>query len=290
MKRQIEANDSKDQSDAQLIAAYLKGDPAALETLVLRHQAWIYNLAFKMVMNHDDAGDITQDILLKAIKALASYDADKGAFRTWLYRITVNHVLSMKKKRFEYRIDDIDTYVSLIEKMPDDQNCSHPEKRLLEEEIKTGCMMGMIMCLNRRERLVFIIGGIFGLPDTEGGEIMDISRDNFRQILSRSRKKIHSHVKDFCGHVDANNPCRCAHKVNAFLTFAMADPQNLRYHHPERPTVKEVAAEKYGAFRDLYYEPFFEFYRQQPFYESPDMVAWLRDMTRHKQFQEIFNL
>ena len=101
-------------ADRLLVAAALEGDGAALEEIVLRHQAWLYNIVFKMIMDHEEARDITQEILIKVITHLASYQPEKAAFRTWLYRIGVNHVLNMKKKKFETRIQDFDTYVSLI--------------------------------------------------------------------------------------------------------------------------------------------------------------------------------
>jgi len=290
MKRRFNDKSGDSRSDNQLIAASLQGSQASLEKLILRHQAWIYNIAFRMVMDHDDASDITQEILIKAISSLSSYDSGKGAFRTWLYRITVNHVLSMKKKKFEYRIHDMETYVSLIEKMSDERPCAHPEKQLLEEEVKIGCMMGMMMCLNRRERLVFIVGGIFGLSDTEGSEIMDISKVNFRKILSRARKKIYSHINGVCSHADSKNPCKCEQKVTSFLALGMADPENLRYHQPSKPAIQDMVVKKYRKFKDLYYEPFFSNYRRQPFYDSPDMSQWLRDIMAQRQFREIFNL
>jgi DNA-directed RNA polymerase specialized sigma24 family protein len=46
----------RDEDDLELIKASLEGNQEALEKLILRHQAWIYNIAFKMVMDHDDAG------------------------------------------------------------------------------------------------------------------------------------------------------------------------------------------------------------------------------------------
>ncbi|HPB81957.1 MAG TPA: RNA polymerase sigma factor [Spirochaetota bacterium] len=278
------------EGDSELIRQSLEGDRGALEKLILRHQGWIYNIAFKMVMDHDDACDITQEILIKAVTSLSSYDPHKGAFRTWLYRITANHVLTMKKKKFELRIHDIETYVSLIEKLPDDRYYSRPDRNILEEEIKNGCMMGMLMCLSRKERIVFILGGIFGITDAEGSEILEISRENFRKILSRGRKKIYSHINGFCGHVDPRNPCRCSHKISSFLTYGMADPGNLRYHRPSDPAVRDVISDKYENFVDLYYYPFFEHYRQQPFCSPPDMTQWLRDILQHEQFKEIFNL
>ena len=110
---------NRNDDDLVLIQETLQGNEGSLEKLILRHQAWVYNIAFKMVMDHDDACDITQEILIKVITRLATYDPEKAAFRTWLYRIAANYVLTMQTKKFERRIHDFDTYVNLIENLPD---------------------------------------------------------------------------------------------------------------------------------------------------------------------------
>ena len=290
MQGKINKESNNHTSDLLLIKEAVQGSQASLEKIILRYQDWIYNIAFKMVMDHDDAADITQEILTKAISSLSSYNPEKAAFSTWIYRITVNHVLNMQKKKFEYRINDIETYVSLIEKLPDERYFRHPERELLTEEIKIGCMMGMMICLKRNERIIFILGGIFGISDDDGSEIMEITKVNFRKNLSRARKKIYSNIKDLCGLVDSENPCRCSNKVASFLDFGMADPENLRFNHTSRPKVRDVIKEKYEAFKDQYYEPFFELYRQHPFYEPQDTVQRLRDIMQNNDFRKLFNL
>jgi DNA-directed RNA polymerase specialized sigma24 family protein len=67
-------------TDRQLVAETLSGSQDALETLVRRHQPWIYNLAFRMVMVREEAEDVTQEVLVKVITKLASYDPEKGSF------------------------------------------------------------------------------------------------------------------------------------------------------------------------------------------------------------------
>ena len=51
-------------SDRELVAEALSGSQEALEALVTRHQPWIYNLAFRMVMVHEEAEDVTQEVLV----------------------------------------------------------------------------------------------------------------------------------------------------------------------------------------------------------------------------------
>ena len=68
--------------------------------LIQRHQAWIYNIAVRMLYHPQDAEDATQEILIKALTRLSSFEG-RSSFRTWLYRIVINHVLNMKRGRVE---------------------------------------------------------------------------------------------------------------------------------------------------------------------------------------------
>jgi RNA polymerase sigma factor (sigma-70 family) len=82
------------------VARAQAGDRSALEALVGRHQAWIYNIAVRMLGHPQDAEDATQGILIKALTRLSSFEG-RSRFRTWLYRIAVNHGLNTKRGRLE---------------------------------------------------------------------------------------------------------------------------------------------------------------------------------------------
>src|SRR6266478_10245447 len=93
-------NAPTDLEDRALVARARSGSREALEELVRRHQGWIYNIAVRMLYHPHDAEDATQEILIKAVIRLASFEGRSG-FRTWLYRIVVNHVLNMNRGRLE---------------------------------------------------------------------------------------------------------------------------------------------------------------------------------------------
>ncbi|MEK7392384.1 MAG: RNA polymerase sigma factor [Fibrobacterota bacterium] len=105
------------ETDEQLIQRSLEGDRKAVEKLVDIHQGFIYNVALKFFNNLDDARDATQEVLLKAISHLSSYDAAKGAFRTWLYRITFHHFLNAKQNAYEKNITGFPVFYDLHEWM-----------------------------------------------------------------------------------------------------------------------------------------------------------------------------
>src|SRR5438445_13653659 len=88
-----------DEPDWSLIRRANAGERAPLEELVRRHQAWIYNIAVRMLYHPQDAEDATQEILIKALTALSSFQG-RRSFRTWRYRIVVNDVLNAKRGRF----------------------------------------------------------------------------------------------------------------------------------------------------------------------------------------------
>src|SRR5262245_36188237 len=106
-----------DQVDTDLIKLSIHGDKKALQNLVIRHQGFVYNLALKMTRSIEDAEDLTQEVFIKAITALSKFTG-KSKFRTWLYRITVNHFLNIKRRRSELKVVDFETYFNSIDSIP----------------------------------------------------------------------------------------------------------------------------------------------------------------------------
>src|ERR1700744_1077812 len=98
-----------DQLDTSLVKLAIGGDKKALQNLIVRHQLFVYNLAFKMTKSVEDAEDLTQEVFIKAVTALTKFEG-KSKFRTWLYRITVNHFINAKKSKSEVEISDFETY------------------------------------------------------------------------------------------------------------------------------------------------------------------------------------
>lgn len=84
--------------DDELVRSFLGGDRAAFGTLVERHERRVYNLAFRILGNGEEARDASQDVFLTCLRKLSGF---RGAstFTTWLHRITVNACYDMLRKR-----------------------------------------------------------------------------------------------------------------------------------------------------------------------------------------------
>lgn len=145
---------------------------------------------------------------------------------------------------------------------------------------------GMLLCLAREQRLVYILGEIFEVSDAIGAELLDISRENFRQRLARARRDLHNFMNDKCGLVRAANPCRCARKTRGFMEAGYVDPRNLLFAHERVRQVRHVALATSETIASLD-ERCAAIYRRHPFYESPDLVPALRRLLESPDFRRV---
>jgi RNA polymerase sigma factor (sigma-70 family) len=282
-----------DTKDELLIQHALQGSRKSLEELIYRHQAWIYNIALRMVFYPQEAEDVTQEVLIKILTKLSTFRGE-SSFRTWAYRIVVNHVLNMKKSLGEKKhFNNFDDYWKAIERTPDmdlpNQGTYSVEMKTIVNEVKVSCMSGMLLCLDREQRLIYILGAIFQVTDKIGAEILEISRDNFRQKLSRARKQLFNFMHDKCGLMDENNPCKCEKKTRALIESGYVNPKNLLFSINYVHSVESAAGDKARRLDELMDVQSQKLFRENPFQEPPDFVESLRKILDNKEFRDIFN-
>lgn len=92
--------------DQALIKRCKRGDGKALEELLGQYEKPVYNAAYRILGNPDDAADTTQVVFLKAFEHLEQYDP-KYKFFSWIYRIAVNEAINqLKRSRNQQPLDD----------------------------------------------------------------------------------------------------------------------------------------------------------------------------------------
>lgn len=288
------AESTDDSDDVDLVRKAKEGSREALERLILRHQAWIYNIALRMVFQPADAEEVTQEVLIKAITHLSSFKGD-SKFRTWLYRIAANHVLNMRRRGGESPPHTFSSYAAAINEVPDlglpDPKAVPVDVPLLVEEAKVSCTTGMLLCLDRRQRLVFAVAEVLGASDAMGGEILEMSPDNFRQCLARARRDLYQFMNGQCGLVDPRNPCRCHKKTKGFIDAGHVDPRDLRFVPVHVRRVKDVAAP--AAVREIEnvaHGPHASVFREHPFLEPKDQIGWLRRLLDQGELGKALHL
>ena len=281
-----------DPEDHALVIRARSGDRRALEELIQRHQDWIYNIAVRMLYHPQDAEDATQEILLKALTRLSSFEG-RSSFRTWLYRIVVNHVLNMKRGRAEQAVISFSAYGQAIEDTPDldlpDPKYPSADANLLVTEAMIACTTGMLLCLDRAQRLAYILGEIFGVTDAVAAEVLEVTCENFRQRLARARRDLRNFMNDKCGLVNRANPCRCAKKTRGFIEAGDVDPNNLLFTRDRLGEVRDAVPKAYQTIRTLD-DQCADIYRGHPFYKSPELGQRLRQLVESPDLKRATNL
>ncbi len=219
------SEDTAIEADARLA---LHGDRKAVARLVSAVQHDIFGIALRMLWSREDAEDATQEILVRMITRLAQFDF-RSRLRTWVYRVAVNHLLDVKKTAFERNRLSFDSFADDLAVGLTDEGPSETERSILAEEVKVGCTLGMLQCLDRPHRVAYILGAIMQLPADEAAEAVNTSASTFRKRLQRARESVEAFTKDFCGLRSDTAPCRCNKRVNAAVALGRANTNEIQY-------------------------------------------------------------
>ena len=259
--------DAKKESLEAMVMKANAGDRKALETVLVNIQPMIYNLSLKMLLFPEDAEDASQEILVRLMTRLSTFKG-QSQFTTWAYRVATNYLLTAKGKKSKEFAMDFNSYGRFIDKGQSDSvkvATNQGELRLLEEEVKVSCTQGLLLCLSPESRLVYILGDILEFNSNEGGRVMAISPETFRQQLSRARGKVRNFLRQKCGLVNKDNPCRCRRKIDFLVNQQLLDPQSPRFAVFEKRSI-DLLETISGLERET------AIYRSNPVMEAPDAL------------------
>jgi RNA polymerase sigma factor (sigma-70 family) len=234
-------------SEEELVARAVDGDKAALAEVVQQLQDPVYRLALRMVWRPADAEDATQEILIRVITRLATWRAE-ARLLTWAYRIGVNYLLNLRRQTpqeqaglslEQFREDLADGLATA--------DYTGPEAQLLADEVRLTCSQALLQCLERGERIAFVLADVFELSSTDAAWVLDITPAAFRKRLERGRVRIRNFMGSTCGLVNPEAFCRCAKRVGRAVAIGRIDPRQptLATHPVKGRGVKEAAAQMY---------------------------------------------
>jgi RNA polymerase sigma factor (sigma-70 family) len=219
-----------EESLEDLVRRAREGDRESLEHLVSAIQDRVYGLALRMLWHPEDARDATQEILVRIVTRLATFRGE-SSFSTWTHRVAANYLLSVRKSRLEKQAytfqrfgEDLDEGLAEAPVVP-----AIGETALLLEEVKVGCTLGMLTCLDRPHRLAYILGEILEMEGDEAARVLAIRPAAFRKRLSRAREAIVAFTRAKCGLVSPEQPCRCHRRLAHALRLGRVDPQHLLF-------------------------------------------------------------
>ena len=164
------------QSDEWLVGRAREGDPDAWEVLIRRHRDRIYRIALRMLNDPDDAEDVTQDVAVQLLTALAGF-AGGSSFTTWLYRIVINRSLNHRRRRRPTRpIVESDHPVS-----------AGPEQAVLARGRMEAATVSLA-ALPSPLRVALVLHEMEGLTYQEIATILDVPESTVRGRIHRARR------------------------------------------------------------------------------------------------------
>ena len=173
-----------------LIAKVQNGDSASFEKLVLENQTKVYNLALRMVGNHEDAYDMSQEAFIKAYNSIALFRGE-SRFSVWLYRLTTNVCLDFLRSQGRKQHDSL-TYINEEDddkelEIPDDRFSPETlaEKKELREAVNRG-----LMNLPKDYRAILLLREIDGLSYEEIATALSLEEGTVKSRIFRARKKL----------------------------------------------------------------------------------------------------
>ena len=254
-----------EQQSQELIKLAKQGSKSSLDQLIKLHEPYIYNLAWKYTNDQDEAKDLSQEVLISIVTKLSTFKG-KSSFRTWAYRILVNRFLETKRRPMEDRWLSFDDFAHELNAIP------NPELTLEEEEeqllrtktARVRCMSGMLMCLTREQRLIYLIGDVFGFDHNIGSEIFGLTKQNYRKKLSRTRSEFHAFMNKQCGLVNLDNPCRCSKKAKAMQAAGKMQINAKLFDPKYSATIAQYAHEFADDAADIVDKKYIEFFQKHP--------------------------
>jgi RNA polymerase sigma factor (sigma-70 family) len=270
-----------------LVEAAKEGDKKALEDLILKIQNKIYGLALRMLYNPSDAEDAAQEILLKIITRLSTFRGE-SAFTTWMYRVAVNHLLTLRRRQPELEAVSFEEYEkSLALDSPVDwqESRSSALQRIYVEEIMISCLQGLLLCLDRDHRLAFLLVEVFDVSSEQGAAILEITPTAFRKRLSRARERIQDFLMRNCAQINPDNPCTCErYVISQHYLERVAEKDLVFARHPCRLKLEGGIVPHIREMDEL--TRIAALYKQYPDFQAPSiLIENIRNLVHSNKYE-----
>ncbi|WP_067098948.1 sigma-70 family RNA polymerase sigma factor [Marinomonas atlantica] len=203
----------------------LDGNRRAMESLLRAIQPDVYKLSLRFLMLPHEAEDATQDILLKIMLRLAQFKQN-SAFKTWVYRIATNHLIDLGKGKKVHSMS-FDEFADDLQHAADGSAESSGFEASLLSEVRIGCTLAILQCLESNLRVAYIVGEILEFTHIEAAHVLNLSPAAYRKRISRAKALVENFMRSHCGLIKTTNHCRCHKRVKPATNCGRVNKDNL---------------------------------------------------------------
>ena len=186
-------------SDNDLLEEFRNGNEKGFDILVTRYQTRVYQIAFRMVRNHEDAWELAQETFIRAYKAIPKFKG-RSSFFTWLYRICFNLSITFSKKKQKDKkmvsLDALPEETLMLEAVNPQTELSQPE--MLNKQHKLSiAIANAIEQLPLQQRLAFTMRQYDDMKNEEIANTLNLSVAGVKSNYHHAVKKLKEILKDW---------------------------------------------------------------------------------------------
>ena len=161
-----------------------QGDVNAFEAVYRSYATFVYNVAYRISLNREDAEEVTQEVFITVYKQLSSF-LFQSSFKTWVYRITANYAINFSKKVSKTRNKTMEYDDTLFE-----PTASGDVRGEMDKEHHSKAINDLLSVINPDQRACIVLRNIEGLSYQQIADALKINVNTVRTRLKRAREKL----------------------------------------------------------------------------------------------------
>jgi len=202
----------RDPQNEELLKRLQLGDERALSELSTLYGAKIYQLAFRYLRNHEDAEEVTQDVLYKVFRKVGEFRGD-AALSSWIYRITFNAAMSRLRSASYQRAQDeqrdqavADGEDGITASLQEVADWSHmADEHLLRSQLRQR-LVRAVLALPVIYRAPVVLRDLQGMSTEEASAMLHVKDQTLKSRLHRGRLILRKQLADFAGGLTLHRP------------------------------------------------------------------------------------
>jgi RNA polymerase sigma factor (sigma-70 family) len=192
---ELQGRSEDDAEDVRLMALVGRGDTAAFEDLIERHQSLVAGTIARMLGSNSDVEDIAQQVFIRVWKSAGRYVA-RAKFTTWLLKITRNLVFNELRRSKRHALVPLQTEPGAEEMPLPDQVARAPDASLLETELRQAIEYAIVQ-LPESQRMALILRRYEEMSYEQIAEILDLSVPAVKSVLFRARTELRERLRGY---------------------------------------------------------------------------------------------
>ena len=186
MKAAVLMVETSGDTDLELVERHRYGDRAAFEQIYRRHAEMVFNLAFRMTGDREEAADVSQETFLRVHRYCGRFRG-RSSLKTWIYRVTVNCCRSRFRRNQNWRTRILSGALETVEQVPDTRR--GPEDRTLARD-RGERVTDALRRLPEPFREAVVLRDLEGLTYEEFANVLGVRIGTVRSRIARGRDRL----------------------------------------------------------------------------------------------------